>query len=125
MMAEKKPENFRVEDGKVIIMGIECSQCNHRWFPPLTFGCEQCGSHDDDLHPRDLNATGYIYSFTTVAEMDGGMFILAQVVLDDGPAIRAIISAPGAEELNIGDRVEGVGSGEDENLTITFRKISS
>lgn len=124
-MAEKNPDNYRLQDGKVIIMGAECSQCNHRWFPPFLFGCERCGSHGDDLHPRDLSSIGHIYSFTTVPEMDGGMFTLAQVVLDDGPAIRAIISEPGPQELNIGDRVEAISSGEEQNPTVTFRKISS
>lgn len=124
-MAEKKAEIFRVEDGKVILMGTECGSCNHRWFPPLVFGCERCGSHGDDLHCRDLAGNGHIYSFTTVPEMDGGSFTLAQVVLDDGPAIRALISEPGAAELRVGDRVEGISSGADEKLTITFRKVPS
>jgi len=124
-MSDIRPEIFRVEDGKVIIMGTECSQCKHRWFPPLNFGCERCGSHGDDLHPVDLSSTGHIYSFTTVPESDGGMFTLAQVVLDNGPAIRALISDPSADQLDIGDRVEGITSGEDAERTITFRKLSS
>ena len=112
---------FRVEDGKVIIMGTECSQCQHRWFPPVSFGCERCGAYGDDLHARDLSSTGQIYAFTTVPERDGGMYTLAQVVLDDGPAIRAIISEPGPEKLAIGDRVEGVSDGAEQ---VTFRKTS-
>jgi uncharacterized OB-fold protein len=124
-MTEKKSELFRVEDGNVILMGTECGQCRHRWFPPLLFGCERCGSHGDDLLPLDLLGSGHIYSFTTVPEREGGLFTLAQVVLDDGPAIRALISEPGPEDLRIGDRVEGVAGTNDENPTVTFRKTSA
>ncbi len=124
-MAENKPEIFRLEEGNLIIMGTKCARCNHRWFPPLYYGCEQCGAHGDELRPCDLSPKGHIYSYTTVPERDGGVFTLAQVVLDDGPAIRALISEPAPEELHIGDRVEGFTSGEKENLTITFRKTPS
>ena len=82
MMARNTAEIFRVEEGNLIIMGTECTRCHHRWFPPLLYGCERCGAHGDDLRSCDLSPKGHIYSFTTVPERDGGVFTLAQVVLD-------------------------------------------
>lgn len=124
-MAQNKPELFRVEDGNVILLGVECAQCHHRWFPPLYFGCEQCGAYGEDLVPRDLSSNGRILSFTTVPEPEGGTFTLAQLELDDGPAIRAIIDEPGPEDLNIGDSIEAIAVGEGDELTISFRKTVS
>lgn len=124
-MAQNKPELFRVEDGNVTLLGAECTQCHHRWFPPLYFGCEQCGAYGEDLAPRDLSSNARILSFTTVPESEGGTWTLAQLELNDGPAIRAIIDEPGPEELNIGDPIKAVAVGEGDELTLSFRKITS
>jgi len=123
-MTQHKPELFSVEGGSVILSGTECAKCHHRWFPPLLFGCEKCGAYGEDLIPCDLGSSGQILSFTTVPAPDGGTFTLAQLELADGPAIRAIIDEPVAEELQIGDPVEAVGVGEGEEQTISFRKTT-
>ena len=122
-MAQDKPELFSVEAGNVTLSGTECAQCHHRWFPPLLFGCEKCGAYGEDLLARRLRGTGQILSFTTVPDAEGGTYTLAQLELDDGPAIRAIIDEPGPEELSIGDSVEAAVVGEGDELTISFRKL--
>jgi uncharacterized OB-fold protein len=123
-MAQNKPELFSVEAGNLSLSGTECGQCHHKWFPPLYFGCEQCGAHGDDLVPRDLSGKGRILSFTTVPDADGGTYTLAQLELNDGPAIRAVIDEPGPEELNIGDDIEAVAVGEGDEMTVSFRKAT-
>jgi uncharacterized OB-fold protein len=121
-MADKKPQLFSIEGESVTLFGTECARCHHRWFPPLLFGCEKCGAYGEDLLPCDLSGNGQILSFTTVPDADGGTYTLAQLALDDGPAIRAIIDEPGPEELSIGDSVEAVGVKEGDELNISFRK---
>ena len=123
-MAQNKPELFSVEAGNVTLSGTECAKCHHRWFPPLLFGCEKCGAYGEDLIAKGLRGKGRILAFTTVPEAEGGTFTLAQVQLDDGPAIRAVIDEPAPEELNIGDPVEAIVVGEGDELTISFRKAT-
>lgn len=115
---------FRISDGKVLLCGAECRLCHHLWFPPLLFGCEQCGAHDDDILRRDLTGGASIYSFTPVPERDGGTFTLAQLILDEGPAIRGIIDHKGPDGLHIGDRVEATAVGDEGDPTIIFRKVA-
>ena len=121
-MAQNKTELFSVAAGIVTLSGAECALCHHRWFPPLLFGCEKCGAYGEDLKAMSLRGTGQILSFTTVPDAEGGTYTLAQLELDDGPAIRAVIDEPGPEALNIGDPIEAVAVGEGDELTISFRK---
>ena len=122
-MANQKAQLFKFESGQVMLLGTECLGCQHRWFPALYFGCEKCGAHGEDLQPRYLRSNGTVLTFTTVPEADGGSFTLAQLALDDGPAIRAIIDPPSADELRIGDKVEAISVEQDGVSMISFRRI--
>jgi|TARA_Y100000310_G_scaffold343348_1_gene450536 hypothetical protein len=121
-MAETKP--FRLSDGGVLLRGAECRACHYQWFPLQSFGCEQCGAHGDDIASRDFTGSATIYSFTPVPERDGGTFILAQLILDQGPAIRGIIDHA-SDGLQIGDRVDAVATGEGDEMSVVFRKVTT
>jgi uncharacterized protein len=85
--------------------GTRCGGCGATAFPPLTIGCEVCGS--PDLRPVTLAARGALHSFATVHLHRGkdiaAPFTVGEIVLDDGPVIRATLT--GNEGFAIGDRV--------------------
>jgi len=97
--------------------GSRCAQCDTSFFPPLAIGCERCGN--PDLTPATLQALGKVHATATV-HLHGGKdikapFTVAEIVLDDGPLIRGLLTEV-TEENVIDARVAGewVVTGQDE-----------
>ena len=97
------------------LRGGRCRKCGYVFFPPQTYGCEFCGATDGQLEAVVLAGTGKLHSFATVhlhQDRSGkglqAPFTVGVIVLDDGPAVRSILSAPTDEGLRIGDRMHSV-----------------
>lgn len=100
--------------------GTACATCRSVFFPPITLGCEKCGAAPDQLQAMSLAAKGILHSIATV-HMHAGKdieapFTIAEVQLDDGPLIRAVMSGA-ATAADIGSYVRAewvsVGAGEE------------
>ena len=94
------------------LSGARCRACGHIFFPPQSYGCELCGASGDNLEPKPLKAEGLLNSFATVHLHQGkgiqAPFTVGLIVLDDGPAIRAVLTQKTDAGLKIGDRMRGV-----------------
>jgi uncharacterized OB-fold protein len=92
--------------------GGRCRACGYIFFPPQSYGCEYCGASADQLEPKSLRGTGALASFATVHLHQGkdieAPFTVGLIVLDDGPAVRAILTQRTDEGLKIGDRMHAV-----------------
>lgn len=101
------PGLYSVED-PVSLNGTRCRQCGTAFFPPLRIGCEVCGAPDDQLDDVHLTARGRIHASATVHMHRGrgteAPFTVAEVVLDDGPVVRALMASN--DEVDVGARVE-------------------
>jgi uncharacterized OB-fold protein len=101
------PELYDVTD-PVSFTGTRCRSCGTVFFPPLLIGCEVCGARDDQLDDAQFAARGCIHASAMVHMHRGrgteAPFTVAEVVLDDGPVVRALM-ATDAEPV-VGDRVE-------------------
>jgi uncharacterized OB-fold protein len=102
-------------DGAPKLNGGRCKSCGYVFFPPQNYGCESCGALPDQLEPTALAGLGTLQSFATVhlhQDRSGkgtpAPFTVGLIVLDDGPAVRAILTAPTDEGLRIGDRMHSV-----------------
>lgn len=109
--------------------GCRCRACGYVFFPPQSYGCESCGAAGESLEPVALGGTGVLHSFATVhLHMAKGIeapFTVGVVVLDDGPTLRALLTARTDAGLAIGDRVRSVlvpaGSDESGNEVVELR----
>ena len=76
------------------LIGSRCAQCDTNHFPPLMVGCDHCGHTELALVP--LKALGTVHAAATVYLHQGEdietPFTLAEVALDDGPLIRALLT---------------------------------
>ncbi len=97
------------------LRGGRCKKCGYAFFPLQIYGCEFCGATDGQLEAVVLAGTGKLNSFATVhlhQDRSGkglqAPFTVGVIVLDDGPAIRSILSAPTDEGLRTGDRMHSV-----------------
>jgi len=106
------------------LSGMRCRACGYVFFPPQSYGCENCGAPGDRLEPKSLRGEGTLASFATVHLHQGkdleAPFTVALIVLDDGPAVRALLTQRSDESLKIGDRMRAVivaaaGEGAREN----------
>ena len=88
-----------------VLNGTRCVTCAALFFPPLTLGCAVCGS--TALDDTRLAAAGELRSFATVHLHRGNdieaPFTVGEIVLDDGPVIRALLTSN--DGFAIGDRV--------------------
>lgn len=105
------------------LQGGRCT-CGTVFFPMQTYGCEVCGAHGDALKEQALSGVGTLVSSATVY-IDMGQprlavpavpFIVGEIALEDGPVIRAILSAASEDELAPGQQMATtlVGIGDDE-----------
>ncbi len=89
--------------------GGRCRACGYVFFPPQSYGCEICGASGDELHPLALKGEGTLRSFATVHLHPGkgieAPFTVGVILLDDGPAVRAILTQKTDAGLKIGDRM--------------------
>jgi uncharacterized protein len=94
----------------VRLSGSRCSRCGLVAFPAEPYGCERCGAHGDELVAAGLSAAGRVRCFATVHRHHNpdleAPFTVVEVVLDDGPALKAVWLGDGIEPA-IGDRAEG------------------
>jgi hypothetical protein len=95
--------------------GGRCKKCGYVFFPSQTYGCEFCGATAEQLEPVALAGAGKLHSFATVhlhQDRSGkglqAPFTVGLVVLDDGPAVRAILLERTDEGLRIGDRMHSL-----------------
>jgi uncharacterized protein len=92
--------------------GCRCRACGYVFFPPQSYGCEYCGATAEQLEPKSLRGTGSLASFATVHLHQGkeieAPFTVGLIVLDDGPAVRAILTQRTDEGLKIGDGMRAV-----------------
>ena len=109
-----QPELYTAEAAPKL-NGGRCKKCGYVFFPPQNYGCEACGALPDQLEPIALKGSGTLHSFATVhlhQDRSGkglqAPFTVGLIVLDDGPAVRSILTAPTDEGLGIGDKMYSV-----------------
>ena len=107
--------------GTPALNGGRCRACGYVFFPPQQYGCEACGALPDQLEAVSLAGSGALHSFATVHLHQGkgieAPFTVGVILLDDGPAIRSILTNRTSEVLKAGDRMIAtmVSQGADEN----------
>ena len=107
---DSSSQPFMLQDGQPVIVGTECSNCHHCWFPEVGFGCERCGTFGEGLATKTFSTQGHLISIADILPGTEKAFTLATIELEDGPAIRAVIGGPAQPseaEFNIGDPVTG------------------
>jgi uncharacterized OB-fold protein len=110
--------------------GIRCEQCETTFFPPFGIGCEVCGATESALLPALLRTTGVLYSVATVHRYSGSdiaaPFTMAEVLLDEGPLIRATLVDEVDASL-IGARVQGdwIEVAGDQTFELRFSVLAS
>ena len=91
------------------LTGGKCRACGYVFFPPQRYGCESCGAPPEKLEAAELRGCGRLHSYATVHLYQGkdieAPFTVGLIVLDDGPAIRSILTDRTDEGLAIGDRM--------------------
>ncbi|MGW4531283.1 zinc ribbon domain-containing protein [Nocardia sp. NPDC004340] len=89
-----------------VLLGCECEACGRVYFPPIGLGCEMCGAGEGRLRSRALRAEGVVFAVAEVAvdPLGAAPFTVAEIVLDEGPLIRAL-THPESHAPRIGDRV--------------------
>jgi uncharacterized protein len=107
-------------DDRPVLNGSECGECGRVYFPAMGIGCEICGADADRLRPRELAAAGVVHAVAEVhltASRTPTPFTIAEIHLDAGPLIRAMIHPDATPAPAIGDRVVGQWSvvGRDES----------
>jgi uncharacterized OB-fold protein len=110
MRIPAEPGLYDVSGEPPLLTGTRCSHCAQVSFPPLTIGCDRCGVGEEFLELVQLEATGLVHSIATVHFHHGepaAPFAVAEVALDSGPLIRALVAGD-AHELAIGDRASAV-----------------
>jgi uncharacterized protein len=113
----QRPNLFSVSPNPTLNGGY-CRACSYVFFPKQSYGCEFCGAPPEKLEPKSLKGEGVLSSFATVnLNQDKGIetpFTVGVIVLDDGPAIRAVLTHKTDEGLKIGDRMHAVAVAADD-----------
>jgi uncharacterized OB-fold protein len=102
-----QPGLYDADTDVPILNASRCATCGRASFPPLSIGCDICGASEMRLEAIHLPVVGEVRSFATVHVRHGQPiepFTVAEIALDDGPLIRAVV-ARGSRELTIGDHV--------------------
>ena len=101
--------------------GGRCRACGYVFFPRQQYGCESCGAPAEQLDAVSLAGRGQLHSLATVhlhqAKGIETPFTVGVILLDDGPAIRSLLSSRTGEGLQAGDRMAAVtcSQGADEH----------
>ena len=109
--------------------GGKCRACGYVFFPPQRYGCESCGAPPEKLEAAELHGCGRLHSYATVHLHQGkdieAPFTVGLIVLDDGPAVRSLLTNHTDEGLTIGDRMNSVlvaaGADPDGNEMVELR----
>lgn len=92
-----------------ILKGVQCTACKVVAFPPQHYGCERCGNAE--LVDVDLSPVGVVLGSAEVhihaKPYPPVPFTVAEVRLDAGPVVRALLNTEGQMALP-GKRVHGV-----------------
>ena len=92
-----------------VLKGVQCAACQTVAFPPQHYGCERCGCAE--LLNVDLAANGVVLGSADVhihaKPYPPVPFTVAEVRLDAGPVVRALLDTQGQTQL-AGQRVHGV-----------------
>ena len=100
------------EAAEPALRGGRCRVCGYVFFPPQWYGCEVCGAGIEQLEAKALVGRGTLSSFATVRLHQGkgieAPFTVGVIVLDDGPAIRAVLTEKTDAGLKIGDVMRAV-----------------
>lgn len=116
----------QLSNGSVELLGLRCGACGTVAFPYQAYGCETCGAHGAALEVAALPASGRLRNWVTVHRhhrpIPAAPFIVGTVILDAGPAIRAVF-AEGTDEtkLTAGSRIEGAAIPAPEGDALFFR----
>ena len=104
------------------------------FFPPQQYGCESCGAPGEELEAVTLPGRGKLHSFATVHLHQGkgieAPFTVGVILLDDGPAIRSILTDRTGQGLKAGDRMSAtvVSQGSDQQgrevMELRFEKTA-
>lgn len=107
-----EPTLYRLaEDNRPLLRAKRCTDCGAVAFPPQSYGCETCGAGADALIDAELDCAGVVNASTTVHPRLAGSaapFAVAEIVLDAGPTIRAMLNTPTDDGVRVGERVRGV-----------------
>ena len=130
MVVPAQPGLYDAGAALPVLLGTRCGGCGAASFPPAAIGCEVCGSVD--LQATTMAAAGTLHTFATVHLHRGAdvkaPFTVAEIVLDDGPVIRALLTSN--DGFAIGDRVVAewaavdVGEAGAERVEPRFRRAS-
>ena len=90
------------------LRGVQCSGCGASYAGARAI-CLECGARD--LAPCLLAATGRVSTFTVVHQKPPGAiveppYVIAQVMLDDGPAVTSVLTGIDPARAEVGLRVE-------------------
>lgn len=87
------------------LTGSSCAGCGQVDFPPIALGCQVCGAPEDQLEPITLAAAGLVHAVARVEAVRAGTepYTVAEILLDGGPLIRALIH-PESATPGIGER---------------------
>ncbi|MDP6377820.1 MAG: OB-fold domain-containing protein [Pseudomonadales bacterium] len=101
-----QPGLYDPDEPTPVLTGTRCDECDSTFFPPFGIGCEVCGN--EAIHTVAIEAAGVLHSVATVHRHAGqdieAPFTVAEVALDEGPLIRALMTEH-AEFEAIGQRV--------------------
>jgi uncharacterized OB-fold protein len=111
------------------LTGGKCRACGYVFFPPQRYGCESCGALPEKLEAAELRGCGRLHSYATVHLYQGkdieAPFTVGLIVLDEGPAIRSLLTSRTDDGLTIGDRMNSVlvaaGTDPDGNQMVELR----
>lgn len=109
--------------------GGKCRACGYVFFPPQRYGCESCGAPPAQLDAMQLADRGALHSYATVHLHQGkdieAPFTVGLIVLDDGPAIRSMLTERTDAGLAIGARMKSVlvaaGADQEGNEMVELR----
>ena len=109
MRVAAEPDLYDPAPDQPALRGTRCETCGRVSFPPMSIGCDACGTPDERLEAIEIPMVGTIHSYTTVHRHFGeppAPFIVAEVQLAAGPLIRAM-GASSSPALAIGDGAHG------------------
>jgi len=104
------PHSWRQQQQRYLLVGVQCTECDHRMFPPRAV-CSECGAAS--TRPHRFCGGGEVYSYSFVYHAPKGHeefapYPVALVRLDEGPLVAAQLTDIAAGDVAIGLRVEMV-----------------
>ncbi|MCA9830102.1 MAG: hypothetical protein KC495_06505 [Dehalococcoidia bacterium] len=109
-MPEDAPaRTWSATPGGAVIHARHCARCGTIVFPPQEYGCTTCGAHGDVLTAADIPAHGTLVAAVVVHTHATFPvpFTMAELKLDSGHVIRALLTGEG--EPRHAARYRGIG----------------